>query len=264
MQSTTLRPGYLVALNTSVAGKNCQYRKEELEGAHITDDGVQRARWETTRTIEDPVEFEAGQTARKKARALISKVCMPTSFGLLCTEARYGELERAIAEARKVVDEFNELADITRVSVYVITGRIAPTDAEAVRAINSELRNLMGAMEQGISNVDVIAIRAAAAKAKQLGAMLTPDAASRVQDAVEAARRAASRYVQAGEAAALEIDTVALRSLATARTAFLDIESDTSTEVAEVAAEARGVDFETIEPIETITPTAATVPQFEV
>src|SRR4029077_15769373 len=66
---------------------------------------------------------------------------------------------------------------------------------------------------------------------KQIGQMLAPDAAARIQLAVEAARESATKIVKAGELAAVEIDLRAIRTVTENRTAFLDLD-----EVQDVAA----------------------------
>ncbi len=43
----------------------------------------------------------------------------------------------------ELADEFNATARLTRLYVNVIAGRIAPDDVEAVKAINSEVRDLL-------------------------------------------------------------------------------------------------------------------------
>lgn len=223
MKASTLRPGLLVSLKTSVMG-NVTYTKKIIEAEHALENGVQQASWETVRTITDPKEHEAAKKARSKAASLVRAVCAYSAFGLLCPEANAAELEKAIAEARAVVDAFNEEATLSRVSVYVITGRIAPDDVEAVKAINSEIRDLLDAMEEGVKNVDVKVIRDAASRAKSMGSMLSPDASARIQLAVEAARGAATKIVKAGEQAAAEIDQRAIRAIKESRTAFLDLD----------------------------------------
>src|SRR5690348_7110755 len=49
MKLTTLRPGLLVSLKTSIVG-NTEYRRVQLEADHVTEEGTRRARWETERT----------------------------------------------------------------------------------------------------------------------------------------------------------------------------------------------------------------------
>jgi hypothetical protein len=243
LNTSTLRPGLLVSLKTSVSG-NVRYVSKTIEGEHRTDTGAERARWETERTIIDPAEHDAAKAARSKARTLIAGVCAPSDFGLLCPIDKAEELSAAVAQARQIADEFNGTASITRVSIYVITGKIADNDVEAVRAINSEVRELMSAMESGVRNLDVEAVRRAATKAKALGQMLTAEAQEKVKVAIDAARATARKINAAGESAAIEIDRNTIKTLREARTAFLDIEDAPITVVAPVA-EARPLDFDT-------------------
>lgn len=246
LKSSTLRPGLLVSLKTSVAG-NVRYSKKEIEAAHTTEAGEQLARWETERTIIDPVENEAAKKARSRARSLITAVCKASAFGLLCPETDAEKLDAAVAEARKIADEFNSVAKISRVSVYVITGRIAPDDVEAVKAINSEIRDLVADMEDGVRRLDVKSIRDAASRAREIGAMLSPEAEARVRIAIETARSVATNIVKAGEQAALEVDNGAIRKLTELRTSFLDL--DDAKPVAAPVAEGRAVDFMPAAPI---------------
>jgi hypothetical protein len=241
ISTSTLRPGLLVSLKTGLRG-NVNYRTVEVEALHVTDDGAERAKWETERVIADPVEHEAATKARSKIRTIITSVCAHSAFGLLCPEAEAENLERAIAEARRVADTFNATAKLTRVSCYVMTGRIAPDDVEAVKAINSEVRDLLSDMADGIAKLDVKVVRDAASRAKGLGEMLSPDAQARIQIAIDAARNSAKQIVKAGEQAAQEIDTAAIRKITEARTAFLDIGEATEVQ-APVAESGRGLDL---------------------
>jgi hypothetical protein len=221
LQSKTLRPGLLVSLKTSLRG-NIEYRKTEIEPDHTTEEGKRQARWETKRVIADPAEYEAAAKARSKASSIVRGVCSLSAFGLLCPEGNKDVLEKAIKDARKVIDDFNDASSLTRIFLYIMAGRIAPDDVEAVKAINSEVSDLMQQMQEGIKELDVKKVREAASRAKQIGNMLTPDAEARITVAIDAARSAARKIVQAGEQAAGEIDLVAVRKITEARTAFLD------------------------------------------
>lgn len=240
INTSTLRPGLLVSLKTSVVG-NVSYNKRDLEQNHSTEDGALKAKWETERTISDPVEHEAAQKARGRAQSLIRSVCAVSAFGLLCPESDTDVLDKAIADARKVADEFNAGAKLTRLHLYIIAGRIAPDDVEAVKAINSEVTDLLDAMTRGLQNLDVKAVRDAASRAKNVGSMLSPDAAARIQIAIDTARASAKKIVQAGEQAAAEIDLSAIRRITEQRTAFLDL--DQQGDVAAPAAEGRALDM---------------------
>jgi len=243
-QIRTLRPGLLVALNTSIKG-NISYGTVEIEGKHIDENGEERARWETTRVIMDPVEHELAWKVRVKARNLIKAVCAQSAFGLLCPEDRAGELIAAIAEARQMVQEFNDQAMLTSLSANVIFGRIEQDDVEAIRAISGEIRSLVEDMQIGLKNLDVKRVRDAASKAKSVGEMLSPDARQRLEEAVQVARKSARQIVKAGAEVAIEIDKVAIEQLDVARVSFLDIEAEAA-EVVVAAPEmdARGLDLE--------------------
>lgn len=242
LTTSTLKPGLLVSLKTSLRG-NVEYTKQDI--AHSAEDGRDRATWETTRTIADIAEHEAAKKARSKAVAILRSVCSLSAFGMLCPESELPKLETAITAARGIVDAFNATARLSRIGLYVIVGRIAADDVEAMRAINSEVRELLDQMANGVKNLDAKAVRDAANKATQLGQVLTPEAEDNVKVAVQAARRAARRIAQAGETAALEIDQEAVRRITSQRAAFIDLGDDVV--IAKPVSDAVAVDFEPVE-----------------
>jgi hypothetical protein len=231
----------LVSLKTAIRG-NIHYEHRDIELEHVTDDGTRVASWETERSIVDPAEYDTAVKIRTRIRTVINAACVRSAFGLLCPEKSAEDLDKAVSEARRLADEFNASAKLTRIYVYVLTGRIAPDDLEALRALNSEARDLLATMAEGIGNLDVTAVRDAADRARALGRMLTPGAQARIGSAVEVARNAVRKIVKAGEQAAQEIDQQTLRRLAEARTAFLDL--DPAADVAAPPTEGRALDFE--------------------
>lgn len=238
----TLRPGLLVHVKTSIFG-NVSYVKKDLETNHKTEGGATRARWETEREITDAAEYEAATAVRSKARSLIAAVCTKSSaFGLLCPETSAEDLRQAVDAARTLADEFNANAKVTSVRFFVLAGKIASDDLEAVKAVNGEVRELLSDMKEGLENLDVARVRDAAARAKDLGKMLTPDAQARIQIAVDAARSVATKIVKAGETAAAVIDRATIQTLTEVRGAFLDL--DDAREVAAPKVTGRAVDLE--------------------
>lgn len=255
IQSTTLRPGLLVSLKTGLTG-NVQYDKVILEPERTDENGTARARWETVKTITDKEEHDRAEKARSKAAGAVRGVCAQSAFGYLCPEADADRLEAAIAEARAIADAFNRTARLSRVSIYVITGRIAADDAEAVKAINSELADLMARMVEGVERIDVKTIRDAADRAVQVQRMLPVDVQARAQLAIDAARKAARDIVKAGEAAAQEIDKRAIRQITDARMTFLELD-DNGQEIAPAGADASAIDLEPA----TVAADAGSIPQ---
>src|SRR5271168_5131124 len=148
LSSTTLRPGFLVSLKSSVHGNVTYFRT--LKGTQETTEGVTIENWETEKRIIDLKEHKRATMARVAAGSTIRKVCKQTAFGLLCPETEADKLEAAIAEARKIADDFNRSSNINTVSIYVLTGKVSPDDVEAIRSINSEIRDLMTEMSKGV------------------------------------------------------------------------------------------------------------------
>jgi hypothetical protein len=247
MQTSTLRPGLLVAVTTSIRG-NVRYRTTDL-GTTLTVDGAEESRWETERHVTDKAEQERASKARSLARSAVQSVCAQSAFGLLCPEAKRDALDGAVAAARAIVDEFNAGASVTRVAFNVLCGRIAPDDAEAIRAINAEMSDLMATMAEGMRNLDVKVIRDAANRARSVGQMLTPEMQDKVQAAIEIARKTAREAVKAAETGAQEIDRAAIARIQEARTAFLDLDEQKT--IGEVEHAGRSLDLasETVAPV---------------
>jgi hypothetical protein len=223
MQTSTLRPGLLVSLKTSVRG-NVTYEKEIIASPSTTEDGTEVSRWETTRVVIDPEELERAKKVRGRAQALVRGVCTKSAFGLLCPLDAADRLDSGMKEARELVAAFNADSKQTKVAVYVITGKISKDDKEAVRAINSELLEALDSMADAMQRMNVDDLREAATTAKDLSNMLSPEAQARAIVAVEAIRKAATAIKKGDQT---EPDKWALNKVAEARLAFLDLEAPT-------------------------------------
>lgn len=239
-RTSPLRPGLLVALRTTVSG-NVKYTKEVIEAEAAASDGTVRSKWETERVVSNAAELEEATKIRNRARTLITSICAQSDFGLLCPEDKKDNLDQAIGEARALANEFNDRASITRISVNVLAGRVAPDDAEAVRAINSEVTGLLSTMETGLRNLDVKAVREAADRAKSLGSMLSPSAQDRLKDVIDTVRKSAREIIKAGEVGSKEIDLLSIQKIMAARTEFLDVDHALEMEAPE--AEGRSLDL---------------------
>ena len=230
MATSIIRPGFMVSLKTSVQG-GVAYQRTDLDASGVDATGTAAvARWETTKIVADPAEHDKAVGVRNKARSLISKVCVPTAFGLLCPEAAEGDLLAAVAEARALVREHNDSASRTTVGLYVLTGKIASTDEENARAIGEEIRGLIAGMSSAIDRLDPEGLREAASKAQKVAAMLAPEESEKVGAAVQAARKAARditrRVIKNAEPAAMVLLDIQRGAIEQARIAFLDLDGD--------------------------------------
>lgn len=227
MSVTTLKPGLLVSLKTSLEG-GVQYTRTDLNADKERGDGAAVERWETVKVTTDPEEHARATKVRGKVSSIIRSVCSHSAFGLLCPVSREEELDKAIAEARELTNYFNESASTVHLSVYVLKGRIAESDSEAARAISGELRDLLTGMQEGIAEADVEKIREAANKAKKLGGMLDESAGRKVSAAIEEAREVAREIVKKatkkGEDVGAYVASVKAKAIEEARFSFLDLE----------------------------------------
>lgn len=219
----TIKPGLLVSLKCPIAG-GTSYRQLQLD--HAADGARDIARWETERTIEDADEHARAVKVRTTIRTAITRLCASTDFGLICPPSRAADLDAAVIAGRRLAAEFNAGARFDQISVRVIKGRIASTDEESARAIADEIGSLLGAINAGIDKLDPKAIREAAAKARELEALLGDAEAAKVGAAVEAARVAAReitrRVGKKGEEAATVLADIQRGAIESARIAFLD------------------------------------------
>lgn len=229
--TTLLKPGILVSLKTTLNG-GVRYHVEDLAPPDETPSDGLVTRWETTKVVDDPTEHEQATRVRASAAATIRAVCANTAFGLLCPESKAEELDAAIEAARTKADAFNAGSNYSKVGVFVLKGRIASSDLEATRAIASEIASLLDDMDQGIRGADPKAIREAATRARQLGAILDDQQGKAVSDAVDAAREAARAIVKRiqknGEVAETVLAELNTTPIDTARFAFLDLDMPTT------------------------------------
>ena len=214
-------PGILVALKTSVRG-GVEYQRTDVERS---DEGHVKE-WHTKRYMDDPAERKAATELVNKLSNSISRLCVRTTFGLLCRTDREAELDAAIRDVRASVREWNATTRYSTVHLNAVKGRIADNDEEAIRAIVDEATDLLDRMERGLSDADVTVIRDAASRAKRLAAMMTPEAAGQIESALEAARDAARAIVRkSGELDARVADAmvqVETEAFAKARFTFLE------------------------------------------
>lgn len=247
-QTSTIRPGILVSIKSTVSG-GVEYNRVDLAADGLpAAEGADVSRWETTRVITDPVEHARAVKTRSQAQGLIRKVCSETTFGLLCPNDQEGALNAGIAAAKAMIDEYNRTATHTQIGLYVLKGRVASDDAEAARAITREIADLVVKMDQGISALDADSIRKAADRAREMSAMLSDDAKAKANAAIEQARKAAraivKRIEKEGEDKAIVLKDLQRGELERARIAFLDMSEQATVEAPAVADVQRFADLD--------------------
>jgi vacuolar-type H+-ATPase subunit H len=227
VKSTVIRPGWLVSVNTKLSG-GVEYRRIALDASgEPAQPGAEVTKWETIKTVIDPVEYERATKTRSKARSLITKVCHGSAFGDLCPEDQIGGLDAAAREADRLIAEFNATAKHSKISMFVLKGHVASDDASAARAITAELASLVVDMKAGIETFDAESIREAADRARELSAMLDDSQKTKIDGAIAQARKAAreitKRITKNGEDKATVLLDIQRGQIESARIAFLDM-----------------------------------------
>lgn len=227
---TTIRPGYLVNIRTSIKG-NVEYTKSEETVR--TEGGTEVSEWTTERLVKNAKEQAEAVEIRSKARQMVAGICIQTEFAMLCLASRRAELDEAFDRARALCVEFNRNSTYTRIKFVGVAGFIADNDETAIKAIRSEMTELLEEITAGIDGLDPERVKDAAARAKKIGNMLPDEMQVRLNDTLKDVRKVAKKMVEAGEQVAIEIDAEVLNKITFARTAFLDIDGGEALEAPE-------------------------------
>jgi hypothetical protein len=227
---STIKPGYLISLSVSVRG-GVAYSRVDLATEIEAGEERKVERWETTKVVQDPEEYERARKVQSTCGSIIRRVCIPFGRGgaMICPLANEAQLDEAVKRARTLAAEFKATSSgVTSVDVYLLKGKIASTDEEAARAIGEEVKSLIDAMSDGIDAMDPKAIRDAADRARKLGTVLDATQEIAVSEAIKQARKAArtivSRVEKKAEDSALVLKDIQRGSIEKARLAFLDLD----------------------------------------
>jgi hypothetical protein len=227
MAVVKIRPGYLISLKTSIQG-GPRYTHNPLESSAASSDGPEIEKFITTKTTEDPEEYKRAVKLRGKARGLVESVLIPSDFGLLCLKAKKERYDEALKEAKEYIEFFNNTSRTCHIAIRSIAGEIVESDTEANQSIVGELRDLLTTVQNGVTEMDVKKIRAAADKLKDVGAMLDEDNQRKVVGAVKEAREVANQIAKMARKKATDIgdyvQTIKLKAVDEARFTFLDMD----------------------------------------
>lgn len=227
MKTQLLRPGFMVCLKSKlVGGTEYQVHEQDTqqEGATL------KKRRDSTTIVYDVDEHERAVKVRGAATYMISRHCVKTPFTLLCPKSNSEELDRGMAEAKQLVEDFNASSVYTKISLYVLKGVLLGDDEENARAIAAEVRSLLAETEAAIKRMDPEAIREAITKANEVSAMLVEEQQEKIAEAIKLARTAAREIKKTiknkGEGAinVLTDYRVELKALEVAKNSFLDFE----------------------------------------
>lgn len=220
-----VKPGYLVTLSTAIRG-GVQYDREDLNEERRPD-GAEVEEWKTVKVTADPEEHERAVQTRSRVRALFKSATVWTPFGSVCPSENLPDLDAAMEEAERIVREFNAGAQHCEVRFASLRGEIAENSAEAVRAIRSEVGELLRDYEQMIRAGDIRSARDIATRATQMNRLLEQESAGSsqlsraIQEGRKVARAIVRRVEKGGEELAEVLAEANLSPIAEARFVFL-------------------------------------------
>jgi len=225
-----VKPGILVSLGTSNRG-NTSYTREVIEYPTEQDDGSVESEMNVRKRVADPDEQRSAEKIRNRARTLILRPCSKSKGWYICPLDRRDELEKGIADARQLVNDFNSMAIYNHIQLNLICGEVQQDDVEAAKTIFNKVGEFMRQMEIGLEKLDVKRVRQIANEAQNVGQMLDGEAKAELEEVIKAARGAATRIKKRGDAIVGEMERSTIRLIAESRTAFLDL--DSADEIAE-------------------------------
>lgn len=225
-----IKAGYLVSSKTTLCGgvhfTRTEYNKNKEGERAVT-------KWKTTKVIDSPDEYRRGEEIRNRINYLVYRVCVLTSFGLLCPSKKKKELEEAIAEGAKLARDYNRTARYSRITPYIFWTQILNDNEDNLKALSSEIREMLDTMKDGILNIgkkplkdSIKEIKKAADKAKRLTEVLDDSYTGKINVAVEEARKAAreitKRVIKKNESIEEVLKSINTKAIAAARFAFID------------------------------------------
>lgn len=227
MKTQLLRPGFMLALQTTMKGGTAyELHESEIE----RDGGMIKKHRDSTVTIFDTEEHERAVKVRGEARYCVTRLCVKTPFSLLCPEENEAVMDEGILAAKKMVADFNATSIYTKIGFYTMKGKILGNDEANAAAIAAEMRSLLAEMSKAIEKMDPDAIREAIKKANEVSSMLVEEQQEKVSAAIEMARVAAreiAKTVKKKGLGAVNVVTeyrAELAALKSAGNAFLDFE----------------------------------------
>lgn len=221
-----LRPGFLVCFSTRVEN-GVEHLKSQVR-EEVLPDGAVRKEWQAATIIHDPEEFKAVSVLRSRVRNIMKGVTTNTGFALMCPREDEQRLSAAITEMDALALGWNETSKVYKLRVSTVLAEIAENKADAIKAIKSEVVDLLARMEAATRAGSVRDIRAAANEAAQKVALLdleSEDGDDEIAQALAVARGVARKIVKrvekGGEDLAAVLEQQNLEPIAAARLRFI-------------------------------------------
>lgn len=176
MRKFNIRPCILVTDKLTVE-RGCTYHRYDLQ-VKEGKGGSEDATWQTDRHYKNREEAKEADRIYAKARHKIRSVCVPTDIGFICSSHNTETLEKAIAEARAMVNDANAGFKHCFIKFKVLRTRIESDNAEGVEVLKDALESSVATIQSSLLSFDVTKARDTINGTKGIVAVLS-DAESR-------------------------------------------------------------------------------------
>jgi len=193
----------VIRLRTTTGKAAVKYeREEETRNETPNADGndkTEKVITRTTRTITAVDEYKAMDALRARMRNRVKANCVDTIIGWLSPRENRADLRKTIVQVEAEIIEVNAGATFYKVSPGVVVASIE-TDADVAAATVTEtLRDAMDGLREAFARGDIEGMRAIAAGLKGFDALVNDEAADKVREAIDEARKIARTVVRETE-----------------------------------------------------------------
>jgi hypothetical protein len=155
LKSGTLRiqPCILVIDRLTVERAVSYVRTDHVVQAN--PDKSEDATWKTERHYMDRDEAKEADRVYSRARTKIRSVCSLTDIGFIALAAKDAELQKAISEARQIVDDGNKTFKHCKVNFRVVCTKIEPDNVDGAATLAEAINKSIDVVRSAMTSLDV-------------------------------------------------------------------------------------------------------------
>ncbi len=153
MANFKIRPCILVTDKLTVE-RGCTYHRYDLE-VKTDATGSEDATWQTDRHYKNREEAKEADRVYAKARHKIRSACVATEIGFVCSADNEKTLEKAINDARELVDNANASFGHCHIKFKVLRTRIEANNEDGVQVLKETLESSVATIRESLKGFDV-------------------------------------------------------------------------------------------------------------
>ena len=135
-------------------------------------DGSEDATWETQRHFRSKEEAKLADQVYANARYKIRSKCLFTEIGYVCPETKKAELEKAIKEARVMVNDANKDFIHCKIVFRVVCTPLLPDNTDATKIVMESLDKVREDVREAVASFDFKKVRNVLSSTRELAGVL--------------------------------------------------------------------------------------------